>query len=293
MPMYLVWFKAFIGFLLMLSFSLPLAFILGDFSIPEEPMLLLILNMTLADYLFGSTLFMMAMADVIHSEDTPLPLCASVQYLIFGAGLASKTSTLFLAVDQFVGVVHPLRHEAIMGDWKNTMVAISWCSLLVSCFLGFVAYQLDLETGAESSQRKYGLPPIDECRLSKISEVWILAVEAILFLLAVSSAALYVYTAVQGMKQERRDARRGEVDQTTFFFLRFKSFKRIVKILLSLLVLDIVGSIFWISLNWYHHGAVMQIFHLLMLLSLVVEGWTYDLQYPAVHAAFRKFFGWI
>ena len=138
--MYLVWFKAFIGFLLMLSFSLPLAVILGDFGIPDEPMLLLILNMTLADYLFGSTLFMMAMTDVIHSEDTPLPLCASIQYLIFGAGLASKTATLFLAVDQFIGVVHPLHHKIIMDNWKKTMVAIPWCSLLVSCFLGFVAY---------------------------------------------------------------------------------------------------------------------------------------------------------
>ena len=289
--MFLVWLKAGIGFLLMLNFSLPLAVLLGDFSVPEEPMLLLILNMTIADYLFGSMVFLIGTADMIYSLATPLPLCASMMYVILGASLTVKAANLLLAVDQFIAVVYPLHHETIMDTWKTRMVAISWIFLPAMCLFGFVAYQLDLETSAEFSLRTFGLTAVDECRLAKISELALLATEAGLFILSCASAALYIYTAIQGMKQERRDARRGEVDQTSFFFLRFKSFKRIVKIVLSLLVLDIVFSALRLSSRWHQQQAVMRAANQVRLLFVIIEGWTYGLHYPAFRSAFTRFFG--
>ena len=284
--------KAIVGFLLMLCFSLPLTVIVQEErGVPEEPMVLFILNMTLANYMFGSAIFMIAMADMIYSEATPLPLCASLQNMALGSALASKTSILFLAVDQYVGVVHSLHHQTIMHGWKYRMVISSWSILLFKWFFGFVAYQLDFETSAEFSYRKFGLPPLDECRLAKISEASLLLVEVVLFLLSSLAAVFYIYTAVQGMRHSRRIAPLGEADQTSLFFLRFKAFKRIVKIVLALLVLDIVFSVFRLASRWHDERVLIQIAHLVRLLCIVIEEWTYGLQYPAIQSTFWKFFG--
>ena len=288
--MFLVWFRAIVGFLLMLNFSLPLAVLLEDFSVPEEPMLFLILNLTLACYLLGSSVFMTGVVDVIYSVAAPLPLCASLLYVIVGATITGKTAYLLLALDQYIAIVHPLHHQTIMNTWKNRMVTISWCFLPIMCTFGFVAYQLDLETSAEFSLRTFGVHANDECRLAKISEAVLLTMEMGVLLLSSSSAALYIYTAIQGMKQERRNAQRGEVDETSFFFLRFKSFKRIVKIILCLLVIDMVGSVLRISSRWYQQQTVLQAVHLFRLQSIIIEGWTYGLRYPDFHSAFRRFF---
>ena len=290
--MFLIWLKAIVGILMMLCFSFPLTVIIQqERGVPEEPMVLLILNLTLANYMFGSAAFMIAMADMIYSEATPLPLCASLANMALGSALTAKISNLFLAVEQYVGVVHSLHHQTIMHDWKHKMVIISWSIFIFKCFFGFVAYQLDFETNAEFSHRTFGLPLLDECRLAKISEASLMLVEVVLFLLSSLSAALYVYTAVQGMKHSRRIAPLGEADQTSFSFLRFKSFKRIAKIVLSLLVLDIVFSVFRLASRWHDERALMQIAHLVRLLSIVIEEWTYGLQYPAIQSTSWKFFG--
>ena len=287
--MLLIWLKTLIGFLLMLNFSLPLAAILADDRLPEEPMLLLILNMTLADYVFGSSLFVIGMTDVLYGGVAPRALCTGLQYVILGAALTAKTANLLLAVDQYVGVVHSLHHQVIMHAWKGVMLAACWSPLPLMCAFGLVAYHLGLETRAEFNRRMFGAAIPDECRWAVTAEAALLTLEMLLLLLTSCSAALFVYTAVQGLKRERALAQRGEVDSTSLFSLRFKSFKRIVKIVLSLLVLDIVGSAFRLSSRWFPIQLAMQVAHLVRMFSLVVEGWTYGLSYPKVRTAVLVF----
>ena len=289
--MLLIWLKTLIGLLLMLNFSLPLAAILSDGRLPEEPMPLLILNMSLADYVFGSSLFAIGVADLAYSGAAPRALCAGLQYTILGAALTAKAANLLLAVDQFVGVVHCIRRGVIMHRWLGALLAACWSLLPLMWLLGAAAYHLGLETRAEFNQRVFGVTPLEECRWAVTAEAALLTMETLLFLLTICSAALFIYTAVQGLQRERLLAQAGEDASASLFFLRFKSFKRIVKIVLSLLVLDIVGSAFRLSSLWSPMQLGMQVVHLTRMLSLLVEGWTYGLSYPVVREAVLTFFG--
>ena len=61
--------------------------------------------------------------------------------------------------------------------------------------------------------------------------------------------------------------------------------------LLSLLVFDVVGSVFRLSSRWYPQRLVMQIAHLGRRTSLVIEGWTHGFKYSIVRSAIKTFFG--
>ena len=289
--MILVSFKVFVGVLLMTNFSLPLTVIASNRRLHTESMNMLVLNMV-TYYIFGTTMFLIGMADVLYPDGVPPPTCAATVYISMAFGVGLKTATLFLAVDQFIAVVHSLRYCAIMDVWTKRFITINWICIALMALLGLTCYQLDLETNAEFYHRLFGIQPSDEeCRLVLMAHASTVVFELAVFFISITSAALFIYTAIQGVKQERRISRSNSVDTSSRFFLRFKSFKRIVRVLLTLLAPDIIGAGFRIASGWFPQLAATQLLHLVRLICLVIEGWTYGLSSPAVRTAIANYFG--
>ena len=275
----------------MLNFSVPMVAIYRNRSLREEPMPLLVFNLALADFGFGFSLFLIGTLDVVFSENAPLPACASFQYVGIASVLTFKAATVYLAVDQFVAIVHSLHYHVIMQEWVRRMFFLTWCWMPIYTLYGFVCYQLEMETLQEYDQRTIGSQgSVKECRFPKTAFVTMMFFEASKLLMSIISAALFIYTAIKGLRQERRNSRRGQVDETSQFFLRFKSFKRIVKVLLILLTLDILDNLFRIGSRMLPQMPVFQLGNLLRMLSVIVEGWTYGLSYPAIRSAIVELF---
>ena len=291
--MLLVWLQMLVGVLMMLHFSVPLVAIYRDPDLREEPTPRLVLNLALADFVFGIVGFSLGAFDVVSSKDIPLPVCVSLQYVAMGTVLSIKAATFFLAVDQFVAVVHSLRYLTIMEEWMREMLLITWCWIPSMALYGFVCHQLGAESSQEFYQRVFGAQDsVEECHWVKVEFAVTTLFEMYLLLMTVTTAALFVYTATKGLQQERRDNLHGSVDQTSFFFLRFKSFKRIVKVLLTVLTLDIICTGIRIASGWDPQvDGLAQLVLLLRVLFLIVEAWTYGLSYPTVRSAIKKLFG--
>ena len=73
--------------------------------------------------------------------------------------------------------------------------------------------------------------------------------------------------------------------------MRFKSFKRLVKVLLMLLAIDIIGAGFRVSSRWLLQSTMLTIIHYLRILGLTVECWTYGFSHRTVRNTIREFFG--
>ena len=290
--MLLGWLKVLVGVVLMLNFSVPMVAILKDPGLREEPMPRLVLNLALAGFGQGVAAFSIGTFDVVSSEDTLQPVCVSLQYLAGGTILTIKVATFFLAVDQFVAVVHPLRHLTVMEEWMPDMLLITWWCIPTMILFGFGCHQLGLETSQEFHQRVFGAQgSVEGCHWMEAAFVVTVFGEVIVFLMVTASAALFVYTATKGFHQERRDNLHGQADQTSYFFLRFNSFKRIVKVLLTVLTLDILCTVARTASRWEPQGTLTQMVFLLRLLLIVVEGWTYGLSHQSVRNAIKKLFG--
>ena len=289
--MFFEWVKVLVGAFLILNFSIPTLAIARNSRLLEDPTPLLVFNMTAAAFVFGTSLLGVGVLDMLFAGDVPLPLCVSVQYLLIGSALTTKAAAVYLAVDQFVAIVHPLHHPTIMGNWMRRMLLLTWCWIPIVGLYGLVCYQLEMETAEDFDHRMFGTQgSLQECHWTQAAFVVTTFLEGQLLLMSLTLATLFVYTAFKGLQQQRRDNLRGHVNETSHFFLRFKSFKRIVKVLLILLTLDIIGSGFRISIHWWPQVALIRVMNFLRLLSLVAEAWTYGLSYPAVRCAIRELF---
>ena len=290
--MILVAMKVLISLLLMANFSVPLTVIASNRRLLDEPMNLLVFNMAVAYYMFAVAFFVIGMTDVLYPEGVPPPVCAAAMYFSMAAAVGLKITNLALATDQFIGVVHSLRYFSIMNVWKWRLVAITWICMALMGLFCLVCYYLGLETSDELYHRLFDVQPSnEECRLPKVAHVTNVVVELVLLLTSLSSGALFIHTAIQGVKQEKRTSNSNIIDTSSRFFVRFKSFKRIVKVLLTVLALDILGTGFRVARGWNPHMTANQLMHLLRVFLLILEGWTYGLSSPAVRAAIRSYFG--
>ncbi|KAF0294294.1 hypothetical protein FJT64_008052 [Amphibalanus amphitrite] len=114
------------------------------------------------------------------------------------------------------------------------MVFLTWFCMAVMVLFYLACYLLDLETSDAYYLRLFDIQPTTkECRSHKMAHVANMVMEMILFVTSLSSAVLFIHTAIQGVRQERRIASRNTVDTSSRFFVRFKSFKRIVKLLIT------------------------------------------------------------
>ena len=172
------------------------------------------------------------------------------------------------------------------------IVVLTWSWILIFALYGFVCHQLGMETSQEFDKQTLGTQgSVEECRWEKIAFVSTIFFEVTALLMSTISATLFVYTATRGFQQEQRINLHGLADQTSFFFMRFKSFKRIVKVLLIVLFLDILATGVRITKHWLPQLALFQLVHLLRMLFIIIEAWTYGLGNPSVRGAIKKLFG--
>ncbi|KAF0301618.1 hypothetical protein FJT64_026140 [Amphibalanus amphitrite] len=181
-----------------------------------------------------------------------------------------------------------------MKSRMKRMLFISWSWIPIVSLHGFVCHQLGLETSQEFDQRVLGVQETArECRWVKVALETATFFEVVQLLMSLTSTALFIYAATKGFQHEQRNRRRpaspdGRTNSN--FVLRFKSFKRIVKVILTVLVLDIIGTGFRINHRWRPQLALNQLVHLMRMLLVVVEAWTYGLSYPSVRSAIGKLF---
>ena len=278
----------------MLVFLVLLFIIAIRSSIRDEPTGVLVILLTLLGFVIAFTLFTISTADLVTGEATPLPFCTSLLSFGIGAMVAFKMNTLFLAVDQFVAVVHSLRYFTIMNDWVHWMVGMTCGCLLFFGMLGLVCSYFGLENTAEFHQRVFDVKRhLTQCSWEKMSGVYMLFVEASFLVLAISASSLVIYTAVIGMRQEKRILEEQQVTHhTRRFLMSFKSFKQIVKVLLVLLAIDILFCSFRIASRWFPQSTAATLFHLLRFPGLVIECWTFGLGHATIRSQVQKYLPW-
>ena len=283
--------KVIVSVILMLNFSVPLWALVTELNHSEDAMIILVINMTLVNFVFSLVFFAMGISDVAFFGDVPLPLCATLHYLLLGVFIAGKVAAFFLAVDQFVAVADSLRYNTLMDVWTGRMRIITWSAVPLVALVGVVSYHLDLETAEEFDRRMYGTERVLEfCSWDLHAHVVMLISEALVFLLSLSSACLFVYTAIIGMQHEKTLARRRPDEPESFFILRLKSFRRIIKVLIVLLAVDIIGVVIRIASRWSPQ-IELKVLNVLRILCVAVEGWTYGLNNPAVRRTIRNILG--
>ena len=276
--------------LLCMVFSVPLAIIAKSRDIRDEPIVVLVLNMLATALLFSSSLAIVSVSDLL-TEVHPL-LCSVLISLGAGALSGFKLSALFLAVEQFVAVVFPLRSFALISRHLKAMVALTWLLLVGNATFGTVCYLLGLETVAEFNRRVFGINNhAKQCQWDTQTNIFMLYFEICMLLLYISTSILLIYAAVQGLKHERRISRENNNDNEQQFLIRFKSFKRIVKVLLVVVFIDIIGACFRFGSRWFVQSPLFTIIHYLRILFIIIECWTYGFSHMTTRKAIRSFFG--
>ena len=280
-----------IGIVLSLVFAAPLAIIAKRPALCKEPLVMLVINMTFTAFSFGFLFTIGSTVDMVTGDNTPELFCLPFISIGTSTFVAIKLSTLFLAVDQFVAIVYPLHHCAIMSRWVKKMITLNWLFVLAHGLFSMISFLSGLESTLEFDKRVFGVEHhVTQCRWERMPHVYMLSVEICLLLFSVSTCALLIYTAVQGIKHERRIAQDDITSQTQHFVTHFKSFKRIVKVLMILVVIDIVGGGLRIGSRWLMPTTLLDIIHHLRALSVISECWVYGYNSTTVRNAITAFF---
>ena len=280
-----------VGIVLSLVFAVPLAIIAKRPALCEESLVMLVINMTLTALSFAFLFAINSASDMVTGENTSVLFCLPVLSIGSSAFVAIKLSTFFLAVEQFVAIVYPLRHFSIMSRWVKKMIALNWLFILAHGLFCLISFFSGLESTLEFDKRVFGVEHhVTQCRWERLANVYMLSVEICLLLFSVSTCALLIYTAVQGIKHERRIAQDDITSQTQHFVTHFKSFKRIVKVLMTLVVIEIVGAGFRIGSRWLLQSPLFSIIHNLRMLAVIVECWVYGYNSTTVRTAITAFF---
>ncbi|XP_037083348.1 uncharacterized protein LOC119103771 [Pollicipes pollicipes] len=212
-----------------LNFFVPVLVVARNKQLQDEPMPFLVANLALVDLLFGFNLLFIGVVDLAFGQSVPTLLCLAVQYTAGALGVAMKVAQLALAVDQFVAVVFPLRYYDIMTGKIKLLAKLTWTSLLLNGMFGATASLVGLETVLEFDQRVLEVSKVvNQCRWERISSAFMFSLEVQLFAFSACTGALFVYTAIQGVRFLQRMETRGQVDNINFT-ARFKLFQRIFK----------------------------------------------------------------
>ena len=287
------WLRVIVPAVLILIFAVPLTVIAKNRTIRGEPMVILILNMTLVLFFFSLMFLIITTVDILFAFHTPPLLCgvmASVGLSIYGG---FKLSTLFLALEQYIAVAFSLRHFTIMSQWVYKMVGITWLYITILTLFSLACYNLGLETIAEFDVRVLGVDyNMTRCGWQVMTNVHMVTTQICSTVLSILTCVLLVYAAVQGLKHEKRIAAGDISRQTQRFMMRLKSFKRIVKILLLFLTMDIAGTGLHILSRWFLLPAPFLAFiHIVRVLCLIIEYWAYGLSNTIIPRAIKTFFG--
>ncbi|KAF0307422.1 hypothetical protein FJT64_021236 [Amphibalanus amphitrite] len=238
-------------------------------------------------------ILLISSVDILFAFDTPRLLCSVLRSVSMGLFGGFKVSAFFLALEQYIAVVCALHHFTIMSRWVNRMNALTWFYIFTLASAGLVCDHLGLETIADFDIRVFGTDhQIRGCDWTKIPNAYMVGVQACVSLFSVLTCALLLYTAVQGWRHERRIAKGDVSRQTQRFMLRFKSFKRIIKLLVVFLLIDIIGTAIHIaSRSFALPSAFESITNSGRILCLLVEYWAYGVSNTIMRKAMKSFLG--
>ena len=290
------WVKLAVGALLTINFAAPLGTVVVNRQLWDEPMAVLAGNLSSTGMCLGISLVLIAAYDIAQLKARGL--CQALQYCGFGFGIAFKMAETFMAIDQFVAVVHPLQHYAWMTRaWRWLFVAtlLAWA---IQPAFGMFAVLLELKTPAESMPG-YGSGEIiyTECRWeSNIAEAYAIFIEIEFLVFSLATAALFVYTGVVGhrtmvrIKQENGElGHNGIIVQKDLKFLdNFRAFKRVACVLALTATMDILSPTDRFVSRWYPMPELNGILHQLRALFFILEGWVYGLLNVKLRAAYKK-----
>ena len=290
------WLKTVVGAVLAANFCVPLATVVSNRHLWEEPMAVLAGNMSLTSTLFGIIIFLIGIYEWAALEI--VSLCRLLQYSAIGVAIAFKTAQVGAAVDQFVAVVHPLHHYLIMMRAQPWLIAATWFTCAVQIILGFVAHLMDMETFSENAARQSNSTAFTGCRWeTALANVLTIFGELEMVTFSLVTASLLIYTGVVGyrvkarlMKEGRQrcqDGIRGNNDSQTFLD-NYRAFKNIMIVLSLTVSMDIVAPILRISSRWYPQPKLNGLLHQVRMFGFIFEGWAYGLLNGKLRAAYKK-----
>ena len=286
------WVQVSVGAVLTLTLTVPLLIIVRRPILRRDSVVGLIVNLLLAGVLCTVLFFFASLSDALTGDSTPDGLCLPLCSFIVGAAISFKLAALSLAVEQFVAIIFSLRHGEISGRWHRRLVAITWLGGALFSSASLVSYGLGCETTEEFNRRVLGVQNTTKrCNWFRVSNVVMLCFEVTLLTLSVSTCALLVITAAQGGKQERKLAVNDNTQRARRFTVRFKAFKRIVKVLLTLVVLDVLGAAARISSRWTADVPLITVISHARKLAFILDCWIHGLSYRPVRNALKDFFG--
>ena len=292
------WVKTGVGTLLTVNFAVPLATVVSNRHLWEEPMALLAGNMSLTSTILGFIHALVGIYDLANFQS--ITLCRSLQYSSFGVGIAFKMAQVCAAVDQFVAVVQPLHHYPLMMRARLWLFAATWLTCAAQITFGFVAHMLDMETFSEHVGTQGNNTAFTGCRWeTALADVYTVIVELEMVTFSLITASLLVYTGVVGYRLKVRLVRRerqlqnngfNSTDDNQTFFANYRAFKKILMVLSLTVSMDIVAPILRISSRWYPRPNLNGLLHQVRLFGFVFEGWAYGLLNTKLRAAYRKTF---
>ncbi|XP_037088228.1 olfactory receptor 52N4-like [Pollicipes pollicipes] len=225
----------------MLNFSLPLLVVARKWSLLDEPMPVLVVNLAFTDLLFGICAVLIGVVDLVFVQSVFLEPCLFLQYTSASLAVGMKVAHLALAIDQFIAVVFPLRYYDIITDKVKKLVMLTWATLLLNVLFGAIAFLLGLETVVEFDLRILNVTKVaTHCRWELMSNAFVISLEVQAVMLSACAGALFVYTGMKGVCHLRR-IRAGRIADNSGLTERFRIFQRIFKVVSLLIVLDIIA----------------------------------------------------
>ena len=293
------WVKTVIGALLAANFCVPLATVVSNRHLWEEPMAVLAGNMSLTSTTFGIIISLIGIYDLAAFES--FLLCKFLQYSSIGVALAFRIAQMGAAVDQFVAVVHPLQHYPIMMRALRWLLAATWLTCILQIMMGFVAHIFEMETFLEHVVKQDNNITFTGCRWeTALDNIPTIVIELEMVTFSLVTASLLIYTGVVGYriktrlaKEERQLRQDGIIiggSDNQVFLDNYRAFKNIMIVLSLTVSMDIVSPILRISSRWYPQPKLNGLLHQVRLFGFIFEGWAYGLLNAKLRAAYKKTF---
>ena len=286
--------KIVVGLLLSLNCSANVIVVAVNQSLWDEPVALLVTNLSVGDVLFGLQLAVIGLADVVLTPPVPPVLCRTLQYVVLATSWQVKTAQLLVALDMLIAVVLPLHYHQLMADWLRPMLILPWVMMLLNIVVGVVCSTLQLESTYEYGLTRGWLTEVGaDCRWEMLPSVYSFIWEGGLFVMSSISGSIFLYAIVVGIRQRRAIEERdgaGAAD-SAFFLRRFKSLQKIAKVVSLFISLDIISAAMRISARWYYMPFVSTAIHFLRIVFAAAETWVYGMNNTSLRNAFNSFFG--
>ncbi|KAF0310342.1 hypothetical protein FJT64_018626 [Amphibalanus amphitrite] len=291
--------KIAVGAILMVDYSIPLLIVLLRRSLWDEPMVLLVANLCALNFAFGLSLSSIGLLDLVWQPPPAVP-CAVIMASSAGGAVSVKLTHVALALDQYLAISRPLHYYPRMEPIAAPFALFSWAWAALHTAAGLAGSLAGLETSAQRVERlTNATSPFTGCRWERVLPgAFMMVSELEVFLSSVCTCSIFIYAGYVGWREKQRmeaaraPSRRDRPQpEESFFLANFSAFKRVLRLMLLVLTVDVVGSVLRLSSPWYPAPQLNGLVHQLRLSLGVVEGWVYGLQNGKMRAAYREALG--